>query len=136
MGTMGIIVAAVLTLALSACASKATPLLLAAPSTAREGAKVHNDRGIRAYQEGHINQAREHFEAAITVDPELAEAHYNLGMTLYRLGSVGDGDQHFIQAANLAPGNTIIWDAPPLRRAAPREKDLIPTGSDGHMHSH
>ncbi|MCS6325545.1 MAG: tetratricopeptide repeat protein [Nitrospira sp.] len=136
MSTMRIIVAAALTVALSACASKATPQLLAAPSTAREGAKVQNDRGIRAYQEGHMNQARQYFEAAITVEPDLAEAHYNLGMTLYRLGMVGDGDHHFIQAANLAPGNKTIWDAPPLRAAAPGEKDLIPGGSDGHMHSH
>lgn len=80
--------------------------------------------------------AKEHFEAAIKVAADLAEAHYNLGMTLYRLGRIGDGDHHFIQAANLAPGNKTIWDAPPLRAAAPGDKDLIKAGSDGHMHSH
>jgi len=133
---MRIIVAALLTVALSACTPKATSQLLAAPSIAREGAKVENERGIIAYQEGHMDQARQHFEAAITVEPDLAEAHYNLGMTLYRLGMVGDGDHHFIEAANLAPGHKIIWDAPPLRNAAPGDKDLIRAGSDGHMHSH
>lgn len=133
---MRVIVAAALTLALSACASKVTPQLLAAPSMSSERAQTHNAEGIRAYQDGNMNQARQYFEAAITVEPDLAEAHYNLGMTLYRLGMVGDGDHHFIQAANLAPGNKTIWDAPPLRAAAPGEKDLIPGGSDGHMHSH
>lgn len=136
MGLREIIVGALLTVALNACASKVTPQLLAAPSMASERAKADNTAGIRAYQEGNMNQARQHFEAAITVEPELAEAHYNLGMTLYRLGRIGDGDHHFIQAANLAPGNKTIWDAPPLRAVAPGDKDLIKAGSDGHMHSH
>jgi hypothetical protein len=47
------------------------------------------------------------------------------------------GDQtgakpHFIQAANLAPGNKVIWDSPPLRRYgnvpdAPAEANSSPT---------
>jgi len=91
---------------------------------------------MQAYNLANMEQARQHFETAISVDPDLAEAHYNLGMTLYRLGNVTEGDTHFIRAANLAPGSKVIWDAPPLRNAAPREKDLIHGGSDGHMHSH
>lgn len=136
MGFRELVVVAVLTVPLSACASKVTPQLLTAPSMSSEGAQTNNAGGIRAYQEGNMNQARQHFEAAITVEPALAEAHYNLGMTLYRLGRVRDGDHHFIQAANLAPGNKTIWGAPPLRNAAPADKDLIHGASDGHMHSH
>jgi tetratricopeptide (TPR) repeat protein len=118
------------------CAIKSSPILLSAPPASSATAGSHNDEGMKAYYSDKMDEARQHFETAINEDPDLAEAHYNLGMTLYRLGKVGDGDQHFIRAANLAPGNKIIWNAPPLRNAAPSEKDLIPTASDGHMHSH
>ncbi|MGB4893974.1 MAG: tetratricopeptide repeat protein, partial [Nitrospira sp.] len=54
--------------------------------------------------------------ATIQADQTLAEAHYNLALTLERLGAKAEARKHYVAAANLAPGNKVIWDAPPLRR--------------------
>ena len=46
---------------------------------------------------------------------DLAEAHYNLAVSLDRMGNRTDAKKHYITAANLAPGNKVIWDSPPMR---------------------
>lgn len=61
-------------------------------------------------------EAREIYESVISLDPSLAEAHYNLALTLDRLGDSAEARKHYIQAANLAPGHKVIWNAPPLRK--------------------
>ena len=60
--------------------------------------------------------AQQVYLAAIQADQTLAEAHYNLALTLERLGEKAEAKKHYIAAANLAPGNKVIWDAPPLRK--------------------
>ena len=60
--------------------------------------------------------AQQVYLAAIQADQTLAEAHYNLAMTLERLGEKAEAKKHYVAAANLAPGNKVIWDAPPLRK--------------------
>lgn len=121
----------------SGCQSAPKQTLLPAPPGTNASAVHHNAEGIHAYQHGQWDNAKQHFETAIAAWPELAEAHYNLGMTLYRLGAVREGDTHFIKAANLAPGNKIIWDSPPLRNVnVPDKETTLPRSSDGHMHSH
>ena len=47
--------------------------------------------------------------------PTSAEAHYNLGLALFALGESDQAREHFIEAANLAPGDKVIWDSPALR---------------------
>jgi tetratricopeptide (TPR) repeat protein len=42
-------------------------------------------------------------------------AHYNLAVCLDRLGEKAEAKKHYVTAANLAPGNKVIWDSPPLR---------------------
>ena len=116
--------------------SKPKQTVLPAPVDTPAAAARHNDAGIQAYQLGQWDGARQHFEAAIVASPELAEAHYNLGKTLYRLGAMREGDTHFIQAANLAPGNKIIWSSPPLAGVSVPEKETKMPGGDGHGHSH
>jgi len=49
-------------------------------------------------------------------DQQLAEAHYNLALALEKLGEKAEARKHYVAAANLAPGNKVIWDAPPLRK--------------------
>lgn len=110
--------------------------LLPAPAGTTATAASHNDEGLHAYEHGQWDSAKQHFEAAIAAAPDLAEAHYNLGKALYRLGAMQEGDAHFINAANLAPGNKIIWDSPPLRSVTIPSKETTMPGSDGHMHSH
>lgn len=117
------------------CQSAPKRTVLAAPAGTNAAAGRHNDEGMQAYQQQQWESAKQHFEAAIAATPELAEAHYNLGMVLYRLGALRDGDAHFIKAANLAPGNKVIWNAPPFSNVAVPEKEVTMPGSDGHMHS-
>lgn len=110
--------------AIGGCASapKSAQTMLPAPSGTSAAAVRHNDEGIQAYQQQQWTTAKEHFEAAIKVAADLAEAHYNLGMVLYRLGALSEGDAHFIKAANLAPGDKIIWNSPPLAGVSVPEK--------------
>jgi Flp pilus assembly protein TadD len=122
----------------SSCQSTPKRMVLPAPAGTNAAAIHHNGEGIHAYQQGQWESAKQHFGAAIEASPELAEAHYNLGMVLYRLGALREGDVHFVKAANLAPGNKIIWDSPPLKGVDVPEKGSTNPGmsSDGHMHSH
>lgn len=60
--------------------------------------------------------ARQMYLDTIQADPTLAEAHYNLALALERAGEKAEARKHYVAAANLAPGNKIIWDAPPLRK--------------------
>ncbi|BCA53490.1 conserved exported protein of unknown function [Nitrospira sp. KM1] len=59
--------------------------------------------------------AEQAYRHTIVLDPSVAEAHYNLGVTLDRMGNPAEARKHYMEAANLAPGNKVIWDSPPLR---------------------
>jgi len=78
--------------------------------------------------------AKQHFETAIKAAPSLAEAHYNLGMGLYEKGVMAEARPHFMKAADLGPGNKVIWSSPPLSGISVPSK--FDTPSDGHGHSH
>lgn len=119
-----------------ASAPKSTQAVLPAPAGTSAAAASHNDEGVHAYQQQQWATAKEHFEAAIKVAADLAEAHYNLGMTFYRLGNLREGDTHFITAANLAPGDKIIWNSPPLAGVPVPEKESKMPGHGGGGHSH
>lgn len=110
-------------------------MVLSALAGTNASVSHHNDEGINAYQQSQWESAKQHFDAAIAVSPEFAEAHYNLGMALYRLKAIPEGDAHFIKAANLAPGNKVIWNAPPLRGVTVPDKEVPGASTDGHMHS-
>lgn len=118
------------------CQSTPKRTVLAAPAGTNAAASRHNDEGIHAYQQQQWESAKQHFDAAIASSPEFAEAHYNLGLTLYRLNAMQEGDAHFIKAANLAPGNKVIWDSPPLKSVTVPDKEVTAPASDGHMHTH
>ena len=120
---------------MSGCQSASSPPLLSSPTSVNPEASQHNEQGIVAYRQSLWVEAKLHFEAAITATPSLAEAHYNLGKTLYKLRAFKEGDQHFIAAANLAPGNKVIWDSPALKHVTVPEKEP-PGGPDGHGHAH
>ena len=120
----------------SGCQSTPKRMALPAPAGTSATAARHHDEGVHAYQQSQWESAKQHFEAAIAVSPELAEAHYNLGMVLYRLNAMQEGDAHFIKAANLAPGNKVIWDSPPLKSVTVPDKEVTVPASDGHTHTH
>ncbi len=124
-------------LALSGCLFSQEGKLLPAPADARPTAAKHNAEGIAAYNQGQMALAKQHFEAAVQANLTLAEAHYNLGMVLYKMGAEAEATPHFMEAANLAPGNEVIWSSPPLSGVHRGTKSLSSGGgSDGHGHSH
>ncbi len=88
------------------CATPAKPLVTGSGASA--SVADHNNEGIRHYQMGHWDVAREHFQAAVEADPKLAEPHYNLALALHQLGSHEEATAHFKQAADLAPNDPVI----------------------------
>lgn len=99
-------------------------------------AQIIIDGNLR-FAEHRWTAAIEKYEEAIQVQPKLAEAHYNLGMALYRKGPVSAARPHFIEAADLAPGHPVIWNAPPFRKYGTVEPSTSAPAPDGHMgHQH
>ena len=107
-----------MTIVWAGCASKQqVPIeTLRAPSGTAASLTELMERGNSEFAAGNWNAAKETYTAIIRMDPALAEAHYNLGLTLERLGDQTEARKHYVKAANLAPGNKIIWNAPPLRK--------------------
>ncbi len=89
-----------------ACATPSPPL--ATDLGASASARMHNEEGMKHYQLGHWEGAKEHFEAAIEAEPKLAKPHYNLALALHQLGAHTEATSHLKQAAELAPRNTAI----------------------------
>lgn len=83
----------------------------------------HNLAGMAHYKERRLEPAKEEFLVAVEEGPKCAEAHYNLGLTLTYLGEKDEARKHFIEAADLAPGNQVIWDSPALRPYGEPQKE-------------
>jgi Flp pilus assembly protein TadD len=111
------LVTAVLMVGLISCASKARPLVpLALDRGAAPQAVSLTEQGTQAYQARQFQEAKQYFSQAVTAAPQSGQAHYNYALALNALGDVDDARQHFIEAANLAPGDKIIWDSPALHQ--------------------
>lgn len=91
-------------------------LTLKAPAGTPAAAVAAVEEGNRLFAQGQWEPAKGQYEAAITVQPTLAEAHYDLALTLDRLGNKKEATAHYKEAANLAPGHQVIWNAPPFRK--------------------
>lgn len=104
-------------LSLPACTgSKPKPLLpLDLAYGANAQAVALNTQGMQAFQGGQLAEAKNYFAQAIKAVPDSGQAHYNYALTLNALGETDVARQHFIEAANLAPGDKVIWDSPALR---------------------
>ncbi|GJL55440.1 MAG: hypothetical protein NPIRA02_25720 [Nitrospirales bacterium] len=127
-------------LAIGGCASpshskKDAPLL--PPKNANSLAAQLIVEGNQLFAERQWTVAIEKYQEAVQAQPELAEAHYNLGLTLYRKGPVAAARPHFIEAANLAPGHPVIWNAPPFRKYGNVKSETDNELQDGHYgHQH
>ncbi|MGH7233239.1 MAG: tetratricopeptide repeat protein [Nitrospiraceae bacterium] len=110
----------IVTLALASACSSAPkpkqrgPLPVKPPVSQAVG--EHTTQGTQAYQHRQFTDAKSHFQQAVTGAPDSAEAHYNLGLALFALGESDQAREQFIEAANLAPGDKVIWDSPALRQ--------------------
>jgi tetratricopeptide (TPR) repeat protein len=54
---------------------------------------------------GDIDQAIQHYQAAVRSDPELTSAHYNLGLLLQGMGRLPEATTHYQETLALAPDN-------------------------------
>ena len=95
--------------------SGTTRNVLPAPNGTKPEAAAQVEKGNALFASRDFAGAEQAFRQAIAADAALAEAHYNLALTLDRTGQNNDARKHYIEAANLAPGNKVIWDSPPLR---------------------
>ena len=82
-----------------------------------------NQAGMTLYNEKRFEAAKAKFIEAASNGPTCAEAHYNLGLALSQLGEKEEAHQQFLEAANLAPGNQVIWDSPALHPYGEPQKE-------------
>ena len=110
-------VAAVCSLALG-CSSQSEKAgnVLPPPTGTKPAAAAQIEKGNTLFASRDFAGAEDAFRQAILVDAGSAEAHYNLALTLDRTGHQAEAKKHYIEAANLAPGNKVIWNSPPLRQ--------------------
>ena len=80
---------------------------------ATEGAPGASDNaeGVKHFELGHWDVAKEHFNKAIAANAKLAEAHYNLALALDKMGEHGEATNHFKTALELAPEDPRIKDS-------------------------
>ena len=96
--------------------AKEKPLVpLALEIGMRPQAVTLTDQGTQAYQAKQFDEAKNYFSQAVAAAPQSGPAHYNYALALNALGDSEQARQQFMEAANLAPGDKVIWDSPPLR---------------------
>ncbi len=105
-----------LVLGAAACSkNKAKPLVpLALEAGVPPRAIALNEQGTQAYQGREFEEAKKYFAQTVEVAPQSGPAHYNYALALNKLGETEAARKQFVEAANLAPGDKIIWDSPVL----------------------
>ncbi|MDF0644212.1 MAG: tetratricopeptide repeat protein [Nitrospira sp.] len=86
--------------------------MLSAPAGTNAEIKAQLERGNALFASHDWTGAEKVFREVVSFEPSLAEAHYNLAVTLDHQGKQAEARKHYVEAANLAPGNTVIWDSP------------------------
>jgi tetratricopeptide (TPR) repeat protein len=104
--------------ALGCASAKAPPSsVLSAPNGSPADVIAKLEEGNRLFSAKDYAGAEQSYRQTIAAYPNLAEAHYNLAITIDRMGNRGEAKKHYLEAANLAPGNKVIWDSPPFRES-------------------
>lgn len=106
----------VLLLVGTGCFQKRKPLvpLTLDGAAARPQAMALTEQGTQAYQAQQFEDAKRYFEQAVTEAPGSGPAHYNYALALNALGDAEVARKHFLEAADLSPGDKVIWDSPAL----------------------
>jgi Flp pilus assembly protein TadD len=87
-------------------------MLLTAPAGTKPAVAAQLEKGSALFSSRDYAGAEQAFKHTIAAEPTLAEAHYNLAITLDQEGNEAEAKKHYIEAANLAPGNKVIWSSP------------------------
>ncbi len=102
---------------MGACVSKSKARVLS-PLALETGvpprAIALNEQGIQAYQAREYEAARTYFSQTVDAAMQSGPAHYNYALALNKLGETDAARKQFVEAANLAPGDKVIWDSPVL----------------------
>jgi len=114
--------------------SRAKPLVpLALEPGVKPQAVTLTEQGTQAYQAKQFDDAKNYFSQAVAAAPQSGPAHYNHALALNAVGDQEQARQQFMEAANLAPGDKVIWDSPALspygNPEAPKNKKLLPDGT-------
>ena len=129
---LGVIVVLAASVACS-LTSKAKPLVpLVLDSGVKPQVVTLTEQGTQAYHAKQFDEAKNYFSQAMAEAPQSGPAHYNYALALYALGDTEQARHQFMEAANLAPGDTVIWDSPALRpygNVESPKKTLIPPGA-------
>ncbi len=112
--------------------SKEKPLVpLALESGVKPQVVTLTEQGTQAYQAKQFDDAKNYFSQAVAAAPQSGPAHYNYALALNAMGDTEQARQQFIEAANLAPGDKVIWDSPALSPygnvESPKKKFIPPT---------
>ncbi|HSS30183.1 MAG TPA: tetratricopeptide repeat protein [Nitrospiraceae bacterium] len=95
--------------------SRAKPLVpLVLELGVKPQAEVLTEQGTQAYRARQFDDAKNYFSQAVATAPQSGPAHYNYALALNALGDTEQARQQFMEAANLAPGDKVIWDSPAL----------------------
>jgi tetratricopeptide (TPR) repeat protein len=81
----------------------------------RPQAVTLTEQGTQAYLAKQFDDAKNYFSQAVSEAPQSGPAHYNYALALNVMGDTEQARQQFMEAANLAPGDKVIWDSPALR---------------------
>lgn len=110
---MGVILALLGTAACSKRKPLLVPLGMIGPHATPQVVTL-TEQGTQAFNAKQFEAAKKYFEHAVSVAPQSGQAHYNYALALNALGNLDLARQHFLEAANLAPGDTVIWNSPVL----------------------
>jgi len=104
-----------LCLSTTACFQKRKPLVpLLLEGDVKAQATALTEQGTQAYQAQQYEDAKRYFQEAMTLEPQSGQANYNYALALHKLGDTEVARRYFLQAADLAPGDKVIWDSPAL----------------------
>jgi tetratricopeptide (TPR) repeat protein len=114
--------------------SKAKPLVpLALEPGVTPQVVTLTEQGTQAYQAKQFDDAKNYFSQAVAAAPQSGPAHYNYALALNAMGDTEQAHQQFMEAANLAPGDKVIWDSPALspygNPEVPKKNTLLPGGA-------
>jgi Flp pilus assembly protein TadD len=68
----------------------------------------HYNLGNALFQKGNVDEAIEHFQRALQINPDYMEAHYNLGCALIQKGNVDEAITHFQKALQIKPNGAEV----------------------------
>lgn len=68
-------------------------------------ALIYNNRGHARYMQVEFYTAKDDYDVAIRLDPELGSAHYNRATILYRMGKYAEALTDFQKSVKIDPKN-------------------------------